>query len=209
MYGIVKCLPVSRRKSIRPVSPSQSRLLTRSAPPAPGVKSRNRSSCERIAATFASSVSRSRRFRSADVPDGSPIIPVPPPSKRDRRPAVALELEQAEDRDEMADVERRAARIEAVVARDRPAARQARRQAGGGGVEHAPPFELGKQAAEALGGRHTPRSRAVGRPKSRGVTTTPMLSCGQICTPASRGASAIDVPAPAGGPAGPLPSRGP
>ena len=31
-------------------------------------------------ATFASSVSRSSRFRSADVPDGSPIIPVAPPT---------------------------------------------------------------------------------------------------------------------------------
>ncbi len=38
------------------------------------------------AATFASSVSRSSRFRSDERPDGSPIIPVPPPTSATGRP---------------------------------------------------------------------------------------------------------------------------
>ena len=67
-------------------SPSQSRLLTITAPPAPGEKSRNRSSWPRSAATFASSVSRSSRLRSVERPDGSPIIPVPPPTSATGRP---------------------------------------------------------------------------------------------------------------------------
>ena len=44
MVFTLKCLPVSRRKSIKDTPPSQSKLLTMTAPPAPGEKSRNRSS---------------------------------------------------------------------------------------------------------------------------------------------------------------------
>ena len=80
MYGTVKCLPVSRRNSMSDSSPSQSRLLTITAWAAPGEKSRNRSSCAWIAATFRSRVASSSRFRSDDRPEGSPIMPVPPPT---------------------------------------------------------------------------------------------------------------------------------
>ena len=55
--------------------------------------------------------------------------PRPAADERDRPAAVPLEVEQAEDRDEVADVERRPGRIEPVVGRDRPAGRQARRRA--------------------------------------------------------------------------------
>ena len=54
----------------------------------PGEKSRNRSSWARIAATLCSIVAASSRLRSDDRPDGSPIMPVPPPDQRDRPPAV-------------------------------------------------------------------------------------------------------------------------
>ena len=52
----------------------------------PAEKSRNRSSWPRIPATLTARVSRSSRFRSADRPDGSPIIPVPPPTTATGRP---------------------------------------------------------------------------------------------------------------------------
>ena len=60
--------------------PSQSRLFAISAWVGPGEKSRKCSSWPRIAATLWASVSRSSRFRSDERPDGSPIIPVPPPT---------------------------------------------------------------------------------------------------------------------------------
>ncbi len=54
--------------------------------PESGVKSRNRSSWTRMAATLASSVSTSSRLRSVERPDGSPIMPVPPPTTANGRP---------------------------------------------------------------------------------------------------------------------------
>jgi hypothetical protein len=85
MYGTVKCLPMSRSQSSSAISPSQSRLLTIAAPRSPE-KSRKRSSWVRIEARFASRVSRSRSRRSFDAPDGSPIMPVPPPTTAIGRP---------------------------------------------------------------------------------------------------------------------------
>ena len=61
-------------------------VVDHDAPRAARSKSRKCSSCARIEATFASSVSTSRRFRSLDRPDGSPIIPVPPPTRATGRP---------------------------------------------------------------------------------------------------------------------------
>ena len=57
-------------------------------------------------------------------------MPVPPPDEGHRPAAVALQVEQAEDRHEMADVERWAARIEADVAGYGPRIGQARGQSG-------------------------------------------------------------------------------
>ena len=94
------------------------------APPCPGEKSRNRSSWARMAATFASSVSRSSRFRSDERPDGSPIMPGPAADHRDRAPAEALQAEQPEDRHQVADVERVGGRVEPDVAGDRAPGRQ-------------------------------------------------------------------------------------
>src|SRR5206468_12031224 len=67
------------------------------------------------------------------------------PAHQDDRPAAAtLEVEEPEHRHEAADVERRPRRVEAVVAGDRPSAREAARQAGRRGFEQAPPVELGE-----------------------------------------------------------------
>jgi hypothetical protein len=62
---------------------------------------------------------------------------------------VALEVEQAHDRDEAADVERRSGRVESVVPGDRPAARETGRQTGRRRMEHPAPFELGEEAGKA------------------------------------------------------------
>ncbi len=74
--------------------------------------------------------------------------PRPAADQRDRPPAVALKLEQPEDRHEVADVERRSGRVEAVVAGDRPPGREAGRQARRRVVEHPPPGQLVEQRPE-------------------------------------------------------------
>ena len=157
MYGIVKCLPVSRRKSISDSSPEPVEVVDHDRARGPGVKSRNRSSWPRIAATLASSV-----VAVEQVPLGRTARRVadharPAADDRDRPAAEALEAEQPEDRHEVADVERRARRVEPDVAADRPAGRQARRQARRRGVEDAPPLELGEQSGQ-------PDRRTAARP---------------------------------------------
>ena len=77
------------------------------APVRPGVKSRKRSSWPRIDATFAV-----ERLGVEQVPLGRAARrvadhPGPAADHRDRPAAEALEAEQPEDRDEVADVERR------------------------------------------------------------------------------------------------------
>ena len=169
--------------------------MTAPRSPAAGPKSRKRSSWARIAATFAASVSRSSRFRSADLPDGSPIMPGSAADERDGPAAVALELEQPEDRHEVADVERRPGRIEAVVARDRATAGQpggkARRRGWSMPRQVSSASSPTRSGAEASHGpsRAAARSRAVRT--EEGQLTAPMLSCGPTCRPASRGGSAI------------------
>ena len=69
--------------------------------------------------------------------------------QRHRTTAVALEVDQPEDRNEAADVERRAGRIEAVVPGNRPTRSQACLQPIGCGVEHASPAQLIEQTGGA------------------------------------------------------------
>src|SRR5439155_4681768 len=104
----------------------------------------------------------------------------PPTDEYHGTTAVALEVDEAEDRHEVPDVEPRRRWIEAVVAGDRAARRQSRRQSGRRVVEHSAPLELGEKAARcrfslgqgplgarriqpcrALGGRHTVAGRGV------------------------------------------------
>ncbi len=91
--------------------------------------------------------------------------PGPAAHDHDRAPAVALDVDETEDRHEMADVERRTARIEPVVGGDRPALGQPRRQSGGLVLEKASPGELGQQAGRIRGAleraRHSCWIRAV------------------------------------------------
>ena len=85
---------------------SQSRLSTMSGCAGPGEKSRKRSSCRRSAAELASIVASSRRLRSVDLPDGSPIMPVPPPMTMTGRPPARCRWSEQEDLQQVADVER-------------------------------------------------------------------------------------------------------
>ena len=151
-------------------------------------------------ATFAASVSRSSRFRSAERPGRVADHPRPAADQRDRPAAVALELEQPEDRDEVADVERRprtgrsrCSRRSAGRSRDGRQARRRRRGAcPASRARRAASRARGAVAAEPGRARVTARlGRAVSTRPEEGLTTTPMLSCGPTCRPASRGASAI------------------
>ena len=168
------------------------------APWLPGVKSRNRSSWPRIAATFALErlaveqvpLRRAAR-RVADHPG-------PAADERDRAPAEALEAQEPEDRDQVADVERVGGRVETDVAGDRATGRQAVRQPRRRLLEDPPPAQLVEQAGRARGAalgrlRHRLARRVVStrREASFRSFTPPMLSCGHSCRPLSRGASAI------------------
>src|SRR5262245_5818129 len=77
---MVKCLPVSRRKSISRRCRSQSALLRSLAALAPS-KARKRASCRPRACAFRSISSGARIGRSFRFPLGSPTIPVPPPTR--------------------------------------------------------------------------------------------------------------------------------
>ena len=128
--------------------------------------------------------------------------------QRDRQAAVPLELEQPEDRHEVADVERRSGRIEADVAGDRAAGREPRLQAVGGGMEHAPPAQLVEEPGRAgIERRHRTRARAVTRRAGTGgrSSTAPMVSSPESCRPASHGASGTAAVAPPGGDAAAAP----
>ena len=115
------------------------------------------------AALFASIVASSSRLRSALLPDGSPIMPVPPPMSDDRRAAGALEVRQQEDLHEVAHVERRAGRVEADVGADR-AAREARLEALGARLQQAAPAELGEEAGGVGHQQHSSRTEQTSRP---------------------------------------------
>ena len=95
--------------------------------------------------------------------------PRPAADERDRAAAVALELEQAEDRHEVADVERRRRRVEAVVAGDRPAGRQPGRQARRRRVEHARASRARRGGRPARG--RPPRCGSVTASRRRAVST--------------------------------------
>ncbi len=74
-----KCLPTSRRKSSSFTWPSQSRLST-TFTGGPSSLAKKRSICARILAVFSRTFSPSRSVRSLLLPEGSPIIPVAPPT---------------------------------------------------------------------------------------------------------------------------------
>ena len=171
------------------------------APRLPGVKSRNRSSWPRIAATFASSVVAIEQVPLRRAARRVADHPGPAADERDRPPAEALEPEQPEDRHEVADVERSAGRVEADVAGDRAAGRQAGRAARASSRARIPrqsssasrPAGLAT-AAWAVAVTGVARRVVSTEPGGRADRsfTPPMLSCGHRCRPPSRGASAID-----------------
>ena len=137
-------------------------------------------------------------------PDGSPIIPVPPPTTATGPPAVTLQAEQPEDRDEVPDMQRVGGRIEPDVAGDRLGpAPGAPASPGVVGVQDAAPLELVEQAGAGLrGGGRVTGTADRGVPDREAAYersfTDPMLSCGLRCRPPSRGGSVIDAPWAAG-----------
>ena len=77
-------------------------------------------------ATFASTCSSVSSARSAVLPLGSPIRPVPPPTTRDRRVTAALQARERHHRQQMPDVQARRGGIESDVAGDLSRARAPR-----------------------------------------------------------------------------------
>ena len=75
-----KCLPTSRRKSSSRTCPSQSRLSTTCTGGPSSAPAKNFSICARILPVLSRTLSSSSSVRSLDLPDGSPIIPVAPPT---------------------------------------------------------------------------------------------------------------------------------
>src|SRR6266404_9897856 len=135
MYGIVKCLPTSRRKSSSWISPSQSRLLT--------IADRREIEEPLELAAHRGHV-RGQGFAIEQVALARPARriadhPRPATDHGNRAAAVPLQLDEPEDRDEVADMEPRPRRIEADIAGDRPPRGEARLEALRGVVEHAAP----------------------------------------------------------------------
>ena len=197
MYGTVKCLPTSRRNSIRVNAPSQSRLLTISAPPSPARKSRNRSSCDADRAYVCF-----ERLAVEEVPLAGPTRriadhPGPAADHRDGPAAEPLQPEQPEDRHEMSDVERGCGGVEPDVAGDRPTAREAIREPRRGRVEDAAPLELREQRGQPRAGRdglsrHRQDVWVVSTPEDQtGLPTTLCYRPDRRCKQASRGANGI------------------
>ena len=169
MYGTVKCLPVSRRKSISDSSPEPVEVVDQDRPVRAGreveeplelAADRRDVGLERLAIEQVPLGRAPRRV--ADHPG-------PAADQRDRPAPEPLQPEQPEDRDQVADVERVRGRVEADVAGDRPARREPGRQPGRRLVEDAPPLELGQQPGQARGRSRGPSSQARDVESSRPV----------------------------------------
>ena len=201
MYGIVKCLPVSRRKSIsdelaEPVEVVDHHRAARRPARSRGTARAGRGSRPRSR----SSVSRSSRFRSRRAARRVADHPGPAADQRDRPPAEPLQAQQPEDRHQVADVERVGRRVEADVAGDRPPVARRAGRPGRGRVQDAPPFELVEQSARGLAAASdrtlavTASSVEASGPSGRRTTVRSRPLCYRAalrCRPASRGASAI------------------
>ena len=205
MYGTVKCLPVSRRKSISDSSPSQSRLLTSTAPPAPARSrgsaragpgsprrwpraSRGRAGCARSSAPTDRRSSRSRRR------------PGRPAGRRSAAAGAGRRSGPGGRRGATS-----AGRVEADVAGDRAARGQPGRQAGRGRVQDAAPLEIREEPARAVGGRRrradvTASDVEASRPSGRRSSVRSRPLCYRAATDADQPRAA---PAPPKGAPGP------
>ena len=82
-------------------------------------KSRNRDTSPRIRSTHSATTSRELSTRSADLPLGSPISPVAPPTSAIGRCPASWKRRMREQQDEVADVQPGRGRVEPAVERDR------------------------------------------------------------------------------------------
>ena len=209
MYGTVKCLPVSRRKSISDSSPEPVEVVDQD-----GAARARREVEEPLELAADARDVRLERVAVEQVALGRTARrvadhPGPAADERDGPPAVALQPQQPEDRHQVADVERMPPTDRTRCSRliGRPVARRA----GSPGV------------VACRIPRHSSSSRRprAPRPRSAPVTaaepsrldppegplvdrsfTPPMLSCGHRCRPASRGGSATDARPRTAGPRG-------
>ena len=130
----------------------------------PGVKSRNRASWPPDPGDVAHQRLASSAGRGPPIgTTGRRSCPVPPPTSGDRPVAVALQVEQPEDRHEVADVQRIGGRVEAVVGRDRAPGASRSARPGRLVLEHAAPRQLLEEARRerASSGRFEVRQSVV------------------------------------------------
>ena len=161
------------------------------APPAPGEKSRNRSSWPRIAVDIRLERVAVEQVALGRAPGRVADHPGPAADQCDRPAAEPLEPQQAEDRDEVADVERVARRIEPVVAGDRRAGRRAAppgRASWRAGCPATRARPAGPSRCQVPAARHRHDAEVVStREAARERSfTAPMLSCGQMQTSLAR-----------------------
>ena len=111
---------MSRRNSSADSGSVQSRLLTTSAPVGPGPKSRNRDTSPRIRSTHSATTSRGLSTRSADLPLGSPISPVAPPTSAIGRCPASWKRRMVSSSTRLPMCRPGAVGIEPAIERDRP-----------------------------------------------------------------------------------------
>ena len=121
--------------------PSQSALFTMRAGLCGSSKSRNLPSCARMPAAFVSICSRENPTRSCDLPLGSPIIPVPPPTMAIAACPARCSRANPKDGQQLAHVKAGRRRIEPDIAGDTPG-RQRVPHAVGAVVQHLAPLQL-------------------------------------------------------------------
>ena len=153
---------------MRSMVASQSALFTICAALVARSKSRNRDNCSRMPRRFSATCSRVCNCRSAVLPLGSPMRPVPPPTIAIGRVPGTLHPREGHDRQQRPDVQARGGGVEPDVAGHRLLG-QHLGQALGGLVHHPTPVELVEHAGHAhvssllrlrLGLRHrSPRPR--------------------------------------------------
>ena len=119
---------------------------------------------------LASSVSRSSRLRSDDRPEGSPIIPVPPPTSATGRPPWRWRRNRPKIGTRWPTCRHVAGRVEPDVAGDRPIGGETGRQPWCRGVQDAAPMELSEEPGrparlrrDSQGRRRSGRLRVAGR----------------------------------------------
>src|SRR5579875_955159 len=164
IWFTVKCFPTSRRKSSRPIGPTQEELSTRTAPAA---KSTSWASWGLIPSTRAATSSGDCMTLSSVLPPGSPTIPVAPPRQGDGPVAGLLQPAQQAQLEQAAHVQAVGGRVETDVDHQALAVQALLEALVGHLVDQPPEAQVGGKRA------HTPILSAPGPGLGRGSRRPP------------------------------------